>query len=67
MMPSCTIEVTKLPFPKVSSYIWVAMQATGQPPKYHILQYKYVPDILEKREPHRKGHLDAIKDAVGSH
>ena len=41
------------------------LQAAGQAPKYHILQYKYVPDILEKREPHRKGHLDAIKDGVG--
>ena len=44
----------------------LVMQASSQAPKYHILQYKYVADILEKREPHRQGHLDAIKDGVSS-
>lgn len=33
-------------------------------PNHFILQYKYVPEILEKREPHRQGHLDAIKKGL---
>jgi uncharacterized protein len=28
-------------------------------PSYHILQYQYVPDILERRGPYRDGHLGA--------
>lgn len=28
-------------------------------PKYYILNYKYVPDILEKRGPFREAHLGA--------
>jgi hypothetical protein len=30
-------------------------------PSYHILQYQYVPDILEKRGPYREGHLGAAR------
>jgi hypothetical protein len=30
------------------------------PETLQILQYEYVPDIAEKRQPHRQGHLDAI-------
>jgi len=38
----------------------VRLMATAQT-KYHILDYKYVSDILEKRGPHREGHLDAAR------
>ena len=31
-----------------------------------ILQYEYVPDILEKRPPHREGHLGLANDKVKS-
>ena len=34
-------------------------------PSYRILQYDYVPDILEKRGPHREGHLKAANDLAG--
>ncbi|KAL7574661.1 hypothetical protein ACA910_003007 [Epithemia clementina (nom. ined.)] len=27
------------------------------PPKQYLLQYEYVPDIVEKRGPHREAHL----------
>ena len=30
------------------------------PETLQILQYEYVPDIAEKRAPHRQGHLDLI-------
>jgi uncharacterized protein len=30
-------------------------------PAYHILQYHYVPDILEKRGPYREAHLGAAR------
>ena len=30
------------------------------PQKLHILFYEYVPDIAERRAPHREGHLAAI-------
>ena len=33
-----------------------ATQASAAP-SYHVLQYKYVPDILEKRGPFREKHL----------
>uniref|UniRef100_A0A7S0VPA4 YCII-related domain-containing protein n=1 Tax=Polytomella parva TaxID=51329 RepID=A0A7S0VPA4_9CHLO len=33
------------------------MTTSQTPNKYHILQYKYVPDILEKRGPYREEHL----------
>lgn len=28
--------------------------------QYRLLMYDYVPDILERRDPHRPGHLDNI-------
>jgi uncharacterized protein len=31
------------------------------PETLHLLRYEYVPDILERRDPHRPGHLDAIR------
>jgi len=33
--------------------------AAADPPKYTLLTYEYVPDILEKRGPYREGHLAA--------
>ncbi|CAL5223834.1 g6413 [Coccomyxa viridis] len=35
----------------------MATQASAAP-SYHVLQYKYVPDILEKRGPFREKHLE---------
>jgi uncharacterized protein len=37
------------------------MASAAQPDTYKILQYDYVPDILEKRAPHREAHLGAAK------
>ena len=31
------------------------------PETLQILHYEYVPDMVEKRKPHREGHLDQIK------
>lgn len=33
----------------------------SQSSQYHVLNYKYVPDILEKRGPHRDAHLGAAR------
>lgn len=33
----------------------------GDPPSYLLLQYTYVPDILEKRGPYREEHLQGAK------
>jgi len=30
------------------------------PETLHLLQYEYVPDMAEKRAPHRQAHLDLI-------
>lgn len=30
-------------------------------PDHHLLLYTYVPDIAERRGPHRQGHLDRIR------
>ena len=30
----------------------------------YLLRYKYIPDVLEKRGPHREGHLDLAKKMV---
>ncbi|KXZ41290.1 hypothetical protein GPECTOR_574g619 [Gonium pectorale] len=35
--------------------------AAAPPPKFFILEYKYVPDILEKRTPYRAAHIDGAK------
>lgn len=37
------------------------MAAAGAP-SYFVLQYSYVPDILEKRGPHREAHIKAAHD-----
>ena len=31
------------------------------PERLHILFYEYVPDMLERRDPHREGHVALIK------
>ena len=36
--------------------------AAPSPPSYHVLQYKYVPDILDRRDPFRAEHLQGAKD-----
>lgn len=35
--------------------------ATAEGPKYHILHYDYVPDILERRAPFREQHLQLAR------
>ena len=40
--------------------------ATADAPTYHVLQYKYVPDILEKRDPYRAEHLQGAKDMAAA-
>ena len=35
------------------------------PETLQILQYEYVPDIAEKRRPHRQAHLDLIAEWHG--
>eukprot|EP00890_Picochlorum_soloecismus_P003356 jgi/Picsp_1/4020/NSC_01532-R1_ycii-related protein len=35
--------------------------AAASEPDYHVLQYTYVPDILEKRGPYRAEHLEGAK------
>ena len=40
-----------------------ATQASAAP-SYHVLQYKYVPDILEKRGPFREKHLELAGQKV---
>lgn len=34
------------------------------PGTYKLLTYDYVPDILERRDPYRPGHLAAIEAAI---
>lgn len=43
-----------------------SLQAAAPAPKYHILEYKYVSDILEKRTPYRAAHIDGAKKQVGA-
>lgn len=42
----------------------MAAAAASDPPKYAILTYDYVPDILEKRGPYRAEHLAAAQKLV---
>jgi uncharacterized protein YciI len=37
------------------------MASQQQDPEYHVLQYSYVPDILEKRGPYRAEHLEGAR------
>lgn len=41
-----------------------AAASPGGVPGYKILQYQYVPEILDRRGPHREGHLSAAKQLV---
>ncbi len=43
-----------------------ALQTTqaSAAPSFHVLQYKYVPDILEKRTPFREAHLSKAGEKV---
>ena len=41
-----------------------AAASPGGAPGYKILQYQYIPEILERRGPHREGHLSAAKQLV---
>lgn len=40
--------------------------AAADTPGYFVLQYSYVPDILEKRTPFREAHLSAANALVDS-
>lgn len=45
----------------------VPVQASAAPANsYTLLQYSYVPDILEKRGPYREQHLAGANNMVGS-
>lgn len=35
----------------------------AEPDSHHLLLYTYVPDMAQRREPHRAGHLDRIRAA----
>jgi hypothetical protein len=39
--------------------VMASAAAAPTPAKYHLLEYSYVPDILEKRGPYRADHLAA--------
>ncbi|KAK3256497.1 hypothetical protein CYMTET_34371 [Cymbomonas tetramitiformis] len=41
-----------------------AASASDAEPKHYLLTYEYVPDILEKRGPHRPGHLAAAQAQI---
>lgn len=41
------------------------MLRTMRPGAYKILFYDYVPDIVDRRDPHRPGHLANIEAHVG--
>lgn len=49
--------------------IALSMQTTkaSAAPTFHVLQYKYVPDILEKRTPFRETHLAKASEKVILH
>ena len=49
-----------------SRCLCLAPQASGAASNsYHVLQYNYVPDILEKRGPYREQHLARASKMVG--
>ncbi|CAK0738959.1 hypothetical protein CVIRNUC_001117 [Coccomyxa viridis] len=55
---SCRYLLNRLGTRAVHSRRRMTTQASAAP-TYHVLQYKYVPDILEKRGPFREQHLAA--------
>ena len=52
--------------PSGATCLLQATQASAAP-SYHVLQYRYVPDILEKRGPFREAHLGAARQKVAPH
>ena len=52
-----------LPVTQLLSHTTGHTQAAAAP-KHYVLQYSYVPDMMQKRDPHRQAHLDAIKQWV---
>jgi uncharacterized protein len=38
--------------------------AAAGPAKQYLLRYDYIPDVLEKRGPHREGHLGLAKKLI---
>ncbi|KAG2450581.1 hypothetical protein HYH02_005082 [Chlamydomonas schloesseri] len=47
--------------PRTRSTVVRAMASAAPAPKYYLLEYKYVPDILEKRTPYRAAHIEGAK------
>jgi hypothetical protein len=43
----------------------MAQASAAAAPTYKLLEYKYVPDILEKRGPYRADHLAGAQKKVG--
>ena len=41
-----------------------ATRLFSSPPTRYLLSYDYVPDVLEKRGPHREGHIGLAKDMI---
>jgi hypothetical protein len=52
------------PLPRIVAALALQAAAAGSN-SYHVLQYAYVPDILEKRGPHREQHLAGASKMVG--
>eukprot|EP00798_Chlamydomonas_sp_ICE-L_P003451 gene3451-13509_t len=53
----------RIPASRLTSVRCKAMSAPPPPPKYSLLEYKYVSDILEKRGPYRDDHIAGAKKA----
>ncbi len=53
------------PMPQhAATTLLLATQASAAENSYHVLQYSYVPDILEKRGPFREKHLEGAHKMV---
>lgn len=44
------------------SFVSTALKMSAPPPKQYVLRYGYVPEVLEKRPPHREKHLELAKE-----
>lgn len=42
------------------SYSWTSSLSAAR----YLLEYDYIPEVLEKRAPHREGHLKLAKDLI---
>lgn len=49
-----------------SMLVVMAQASAAAAPTYKLLEYKYVPDILEKRGPYRADHLAGAQKKVGA-